>query len=162
MNDDLNLFTTFVVNSLQLRHLSFIFAVEIVKKYFFMKKKKYPQPSEAEFEILQVLWENQPTTVREVFEKLSKSRDVGYTTILKQMQRMFEKGIVTRTKEGKTHLYSSVPKEKEIQNGMLNKMVKTAFKGSKMDLVLQVLGNSKTSPEELDALQKWLQQQKNK
>lgn len=127
-----------------------------------MKKSSFPQPSEAELEILQVLWKDQPTTVRAIHEKLSKSKDVGYTTILKQMQRMFEKGIVSRTKEGKTHLYSSIPKEKDIQKGMFNKLVKTAFKGSKMDLVLHALGNSKPSKEELEKLQEWLQQQKNK
>lgn len=127
-----------------------------------MKKSSFPQPSEAELEILQVLWKDQPTTVRAIHEKLSKSKDVGYTTILKQMQRMFEKGIVSRTKEGKTHLYSSIPKEKDIQKGMFNKLVKTAFKGSKMDLVLHALGNSKPSEEELEKLQEWLQQQKNK
>jgi BlaI family penicillinase repressor len=125
-----------------------------------MKKNNYPQPSEAELAILQVLWGDEPTTVREVYEKLCKSRDVGYTTILKQMQRMFEKGMVTRIKEGKTHFYKSVPKEKDIQTGMLSKMVKTAFKGSKMALVLHVLGDTKTSSEELKVLQEWLQQQK--
>ena len=78
------------------------------------------------------------------------------------MQRMFDKGIVTRTKEGKIHLYSAVLKEKNIQKGMLNKLVKTAFKGSKMDLVMQVLGNSKVTPEEIEALQQWLEKQKTK
>jgi len=125
-----------------------------------MKKKHLPQPSEAELEILQFLWEKHPASVKEIHEKLSKSRDVGYTTILKQMQRMHEKGIISRTKKGKIHLYSSVSKEKDIQKGMLNKLVKTAFKGSKMDLILQALGNTKTSPEEIEALQEWLKQQK--
>ena len=127
-----------------------------------MKKNNLPQPSEAELEILQVLWKDQPTSVREIHEQLSKTKDVGYTTILKQMQRMFEKEIVTRTKEGKTHLYSAVLKEKNIQKGMLNKLVNTAFKGSKMDLVMQALGNSKVTPEEIEALQQWLEKQKTK
>ena len=127
-----------------------------------MKKNNLPQPSEAELEILQVLWKDQPTSVREIHEQLSKTKDVGYTTILKQMQRMFEKEIVTRTKEGKTHLYSAVLKEKNIQKGMLNKLVNTAFKGSKMDLVMQALGNLKVTPEEIEALQQWLEKQKTK
>ena len=127
-----------------------------------MKKNNLPHPSEAELEILQVLWKDQPTSIREIHEQLSKIKDVGYTTILKQMQRMFDKGIVTRTKEGKIHLYSAVLKEKNIQKGMLNKLVKTAFKGSKMDLVMQALGNSKVTPEEIEALQQWLEKQKTK
>lgn len=127
-----------------------------------MKKNNLPHPSEAELEILQVLWKDQPTSVREIHEQLSNIKDVGYTTILKQVQRMFDKGIVTRTKEGKIHLYSAVLKEKNIQKGMLNKLVKTAFKGSKMDLVMQALGNSKVTPEEIEALQQWLEKQKTK
>jgi len=125
-----------------------------------MKKKHLPQPSEAELEILQFLWEQQPSSVKEIHEKLSNTKDVGYTTILKQMQRMLEKGIISRTKKGKIHLYSSILKEKNVQKGMLNKLVKTAFRGSKMDLILQALGNTKTSPEEIEALQKWHKQQK--
>jgi len=127
-----------------------------------MKKNNLPHPSEAELEILQVLWKDQPASVREIHEQLSKTKDVGYTTILKQMQRMFEKGIVTRTKEGKIHLYNAVLKEKNIQKGMLNKLVNTAFKGSKMDLVMQALGNAKVTPEEIEALQQWLEKQKTK
>ena len=126
-----------------------------------MKKSNLPQPSEAELEILQVLWDNQPSTVRQVFEMISEKKEVGYTTILKQMQRMQEKGIVDRTKDGKTHLYTSVIKEKEVQKGMFDRLKNNVFKGSTMHLVMHALGNSKTSEEELEALQQWLQQQKN-
>jgi len=126
-----------------------------------MAKKKIFQPTEAELEILQILWKHQPATVRQIHEYLSKKKEVGYTTILKQMQRMHDdKQMLTRTKEGKTHLYSSIPKQNEIQQGMFSKLVDTVFDGSSMDLVMHALGKSKTSQEELDELQKWLDQQK--
>ncbi len=128
-----------------------------------MSKKQVFKPSEAELEILQILWKHQPATVREIHELLSKKREVGYTTILKQMQRMHDdKKMLTRTKEGKTHLYTAVPKEKDIKQGMFSKFVDNVFEGSPMDLVMHALGKSKTSEEELEELQKWLDQQKKK
>lgn len=128
-----------------------------------MSKKIIFKPSEAELEILQILWEHQPTTVKVIHELLSEQKEVGYTTVLKQMQRMYEdKKMLSRTKEGKTHLYKAIPKENEIKQGLFSKLVNTAFKGSSMDLVMHALGKSKTSQEELDALQEWLDQQKKK
>ena len=80
-----------------------------------MAKQAPYKPSEAELEILQILWEHQPTTVKVVHEILSKKKEVGYTTVLKQMQRMYEdKQMLKRTKEGKTHLYEAVAKERGI------------------------------------------------
>jgi len=128
-----------------------------------MPKKQF-NPSEAELEILQILWKIQPTTVRKIHEILSKKKDVGYTTILKQMQRMYhkDKGMLTRVKEGKTHLYTAIPKESKIKQGMLSKFVDAVFEGSQMDLVMHALGKSKTSKKELEELQKWLDEQKKK
>jgi predicted transcriptional regulator len=117
------------------------------------------EPSDAELEILQVLWEHEPATVRTVFEILEKKRDVGYTTILKQMQRMYEKGMVKRDKDGKGHVYTAVPREEEIKKTLLDDLVDKAFKGSAMDLVMHALGRADTSPEELEALKKWLEEQ---
>ena len=117
------------------------------------------EPSDAELEILQVLWTNEPATVRTVYEILEKKREVGYTTILKQMQRMYEKGMVKRIREGKLHLYTAVPRETEIQKTLLDDLVDKAFKGSAMDLVMHALGRGQTSPEELEALKKWLEEQ---
>jgi predicted transcriptional regulator len=126
------------------------------------KKEKY-KPSEAELEILQILWEQQPTTVKVIHEILSKKKEVGYTTVLKQMQRMYEdKKVLKRMKKGKTHLYEAIPKESEIQQGLFSKLVDTVFKGSSMDLVMHALGKTKTSEEELEVLQEWLDQQKKK
>lgn len=125
-----------------------------------MNDKKY-QPTESELEILQVLWANEPCTVRFIFEKLSAEKESGYTTILVQLQRMTKKGLVSRYKEGKTHYYCAVPKEQEIQENLFKRLVKTAYKGSAMELALHALGQAATSAEELDAIQQWLDQKKN-
>lgn len=127
-----------------------------------MEEKNISQPTEAELEILQVLWEHQPATVRFIHEQINQKREVGYTTILKQLQRMSDdkKKMVVRTKEGKTHYYSAVPKEREVQNSFYERMVNTVYKGSAMNLVMHALGQSDTTPEELEALQKWIENQK--
>jgi len=132
-----------------------------------MKEEKYFQPTESELEILQVLWENQPCSIRLVHEKLSakrvkENRDIiGYTTVLKQMQRMLsDKEMVKREKEGKAHLYTAIPKELEIQQTLSNQLIKTAYKGSALKMAMHALGQSDTSKEELEQLRKWLDQQK--
>lgn len=125
-----------------------------------MTKPKTFEPSDAELEILQVLWETQPATVKTVHDELSGKREVGYTTILKQMQRMFDKGMVERTKDGKTHWYTAVPEKQEVQQTLTDRLVDKAFSGSAMKMVMHALGQNTTSKEELDALQKWLDQQK--
>lgn len=127
-----------------------------------MEDKKVFQPTESELEILQVLWANEPCTVRFIFEELSKHKEVGYTTILVQLQRMTKKAMVSRHKEGKTHYYRAIPKEIEIQQNLFKRLVNTAYKGSAMQLALHALGQAETSEEELKALQQWLDQQKNK
>ena len=103
--------------------------------------------------------------MRTVFEALEKKRiqenkkEVGYTTVLKQMQRMYDKGMVERSKEGKTHFYTAVPREKDVQKSLLDDLVDKAFKGSAMDLVMHALGRGKASEEELEELKKWLDEQ---
>ncbi len=121
------------------------------------------QPTEAELEILQVLWQEQPATVKTVHERLAAKRQVGYTTILKQMQRMYEeKGLLTRTQEGKVHYYSAVHARSEIQSSLLDRLVDSAFGGSTLRLALRALGRKPATPEELEELQRWLDQQKKK
>lgn len=117
-------------------------------------------PSEGELEILQILWQHEPATVRFVHEQLSKSRDVGYTTTLKQMQRLHEKGILTRSEDGKTHLYSTTVPESEVQETLFKKMVNNVFKGSAIDLAMHALGSSNPSAKELRELEQLLQQMK--
>jgi BlaI family penicillinase repressor len=117
---------------------------------------KYIKPTESELEILQVLWEKGTASVREVHEELAKSKDVGYTTTLKLMQIMFEKGLVKRDATFKTHIYEPQVSRDKTQKHLLNKMIDTLFGGSSTQLVLQALGNHKASDEELEAIQQLL------
>ncbi len=128
-----------------------------------MSNKNIPQPTEAELEILQLLWEDQPLTVKEIHEVISQSKSVGYTTVLKQMQRMeAEKGMVTRYKEGKVHYYSAILQKEDVQTSSLNRFVDKVFNGSTSDLIMHALGNKPTSKKELEDLEKWLKEQKGK
>ena len=88
-----------------------------------------PKPTEKELEILHVLWSKGPSTVREINDLLSESREVGYTTTLKIMQIMFDKGLVERQKSGKTHIYKSVISEQDAQQSLVRQLVDSAFKG---------------------------------
>lgn len=117
-------------------------------------------PSEGELDILQILWAHEPCTVRFVHEHLSQDKEVGYTTTLKQMQRLLEKGIVTRTETGKTHYYSSAVPQDQVQQTLFQRVVKNAFKGSAIDLAMHALGQSEPSDEELRALEQLLQEKK--
>lgn len=117
---------------------------------------KNTKPTEGELEILQVLWDQQSATVRDVHEELSKLKDSGYTTTLKLMQIMFEKGLVTRDSTNKTHIYQPNVSKEKTQNLFLNKMINTLFSGSSAQLVMQALGNHKTSKEELDEIRNYL------
>jgi BlaI family penicillinase repressor len=120
------------------------------------------EPSEAQLEILQVLWENEPATVRFVHEKLSEVKEVQYTTTLKQIQRMVEKGMLTAEKSGKSYLYSTKIKESQVKKSMFNRLVDSTFRGSAMDLVMHALGQAKPSDDELEELRKWLEEKKQK
>ena len=117
---------------------------------------KYIKPTESELEILKVLWEKGTASVREVHEELAKSKDVGYTTTLKLMQIMFEKGLVKRDATFKTHIYEPQVSRDKTQKHLLNKMIDTLFGGSPTQLVLQALGNHKASDEELEEIQQLL------
>jgi predicted transcriptional regulator len=114
------------------------------------------KPTESELEILQVLWEREQASVREVHEELQKSKDVGYTTTLKLMQIMHEKGLVKRDDSFKTHIYQASVSKEKTQKHLLGKMINTLFGGSSAELVLQALGNHKASPAELEEIQRLL------
>ncbi|HEY9343449.1 MAG TPA: BlaI/MecI/CopY family transcriptional regulator [Hanamia sp.] len=120
------------------------------------------KPTGSELEILQILWEREAATVREVHEELSKTKSSGYTTTLKLMQIMFEKGIVTRDDRAKTHIYKAAVSRKKTQKQFLDKMINGLFAGSSTQLVLQALGNQKASKSELDEIQKYLDDLKNR
>jgi len=110
------------------------------------------KPTDAELEILQVIWLHGPVSVRFVNDELNREKQVGYTTTLKLMQIMTEKGLLKRSEKGRKHIYNVVLKEKEAKSLLLDKFVKTAFGGSAMDLVMQALGNHQTTPDELEDL----------
>jgi BlaI family penicillinase repressor len=110
------------------------------------------KPTESELEILSILWDKQNATVREVHEIVQQSKNIGYTTTLKLMQIMHEKGMVSRDESSKTHIYTPCFNKEKAQEQYLGKMIKTLFSGSTSDLVLQALGNNETSKDELIAI----------
>lgn len=114
------------------------------------------KPTDAELEILHVLWANGPSTVRQVHEALSQSRDIGYTTALKLMQIMYEKGLLSREEDARSHTYTAIVSEEDTQRTLVDRFVETAFRGSASKLVMQVLGQHKASREELDEIKNLL------
>lgn len=116
-----------------------------------------PKPTEKELEILQILWEKGPVAVKDVHEALGGEATNGYTTILKLLQIMHEKGLVTRQKLGKLHLYKAVPSLENTQQQILTRMIDTVFQGSAMQLVMSALGNKKSSKEELQEIKRYLE-----
>lgn len=122
------------------------------------------KPTDSELEILQVLWQKGSCTVREVNEILNQSRggEVGYTTTLKIMQIMYEKGLIGRDDSSKTHIYSAIVKEEDTQKQLLDRFMDSVFKGSAMKMVMQALGNQKTTPEELAEIKKLIEEMENK
>ena len=108
-----------------------------------------PRPTEAELEILQVLWEHGPCTVRDVHEILNHRDGTGYTTALKQLQIMHDKGLVERDESQRAHVYHAAVSKERTQKRFLADMVKRVFDGSSSRLVLQALGDHQASHEEL-------------
>jgi predicted transcriptional regulator len=117
---------------------------------------KVLKPTDSELEILQVLWEKGDATVREVHERLTETKDCGYTTTLKLMQIMFEKGLVLRDDSNRTHVYKANISREKTQKQLLNKMVDALFSGSHSQLVMQALGAHTLSRKELDEIQQLL------
>lgn len=113
------------------------------------------KPTESEMEILQVLWKKGQCSVREVHEALNK-KDVGYTTILKLMQIMLEKGLVDRDTSSKVHLYVSSISQEQTQHTFLERMIDNVYNGSTSKLVMQALGNKRTSQEEINLIKEYL------
>ena len=121
-----------------------------------MTAAKQIKPTESELEILQVLWDKGKATVREVHEVLSAYKDSGYTTTLKLLQIMFEKGLVTRDDSSKTHIYQALVTRDKTQKQLVAKMVDALFGGSTTQLVMQALGNQQPSKDELEEIQQLL------
>jgi BlaI family penicillinase repressor len=121
-----------------------------------MSEIKNIKPTESELEILRVLWDKREATVREVHEVLSEFKDSGYTTTLKLLQIMHEKGLVKRNDSGKTHIYQAAVSREQTQKQMLGKMMDTLFGGSTTQLVMHALGNKAPSADELNEIQQML------
>lgn len=120
------------------------------------------KPTESELTILNVLWNKNQATVREVHEVLNLKKDSGYTTTLKLMQIMHEKGLVTRNDSSKTHIYKANVSKEKTQNQLLGNMINNLFSGSAAQLVMQTLGNHNATTEELNEIQSILNQLKKK
>ena len=117
---------------------------------------KVPRPTEAELAILGVLWTKGPSTVRQVNDALSATRETGYTTTLKLMQIMAEKGLVTRDERDRSHVYSAKLSQDQTQRQLVTDLLDRVFDGSAAKLVIQALAAGKTSPEELAEIRKLL------
>ena len=113
--------------------------------------------TEKELQILQVVWQKGAVSVKDVHEALGGEEANGYTTILKLMQIMHEKKLLTRQKHGKLHLYEAVPTLENTRQQILDKMIQTVFSGSAAELVLSALGTGKSSKEELQEIKKYLE-----
>lgn len=123
-----------------------------------MSKKKIPKPTDAELQILQVLWEHGPSSVRFVNEQLNEEREVGYTTTLKLMQIMVDKGLARRNTESRTHIYTANVSESDTQRRLLEQFVDSTFRGSASKLVMQALGQHKASEDELEEIKALIEQ----
>lgn len=117
---------------------------------------KPPMPTDAELEILGLLWELGPSTVRRVHDVLQARRDIGYTAVLKLMQIMADKGLVDRDKSQRSHVYSSRKPAATTQRRVLRDLMERAFGGSSQRLVMQALATKRITPEELRELRELL------
>jgi BlaI family transcriptional regulator, penicillinase repressor len=115
-----------------------------------------PKPTDAELAILRVLWAGGPSTVREVHEVLARERSVGYTTVLKLLQIMTEKGLVLRNETERAHVYRATHSEEQSQRRLLQDLLERAFGGSAQKLVMQALTTKPASPEELAEIRRLL------
>lgn len=121
-----------------------------------MNANKPVKPTDSELEILNVLWAKGPATVRDIHDALAATKDAGYTTTLKLMQIMLEKGLLRREPSGKTHIYEAAITQEHTQGQIVRRMIDTVFNGSAMQLVMQALGNHKTNAAELEEIKKYL------
>jgi len=127
-----------------------------------MSLKGKHSPTESELEILQLLWECGPSTVRFINEKQNVQKEVGYTTTLKIMQIMAEKGMLSVNKESRQHIYTPTVDETETKSRLLDGFLKKTFSGSASKMVLQALGNHKPSEDELEEIKNLINEIENK
>jgi len=123
-----------------------------------MPEKSLPRPTEAELELLSVLWERGPSTVREIHEVLSGKKDTGYTTTLKILQKMTAKGLVRRDQSRRSHVYEAAWRAEQTQRQLVRDLLHRAFGGEPGKLVVQALSEEKASAEELAEIRRMLDQ----
>lgn len=121
-----------------------------------MPESNLPRPTDAELEILNVLWRRGPSTVREVFETIGETKQTGYTTVLKFMQIMSEKGLVRRDESERAHRYEAALAKEETQRQLIGDLLQRAFDGSARKLVLQALSTERASADELAEIRSML------
>ena len=121
------------------------------------EERPVPNPTPAELDILRVLWRRGPSTVRDVYEDLQGDRNAGYTTVLKFLQIMTEKGLVERDETRRPQIYRSHYSQEQTQRQLLRDLLQRAFGGSVRALVMQALTTKRSSPEELEAIEKLLE-----
>lgn len=117
-------------------------------------------PSEAQLEILDYLWNEQPATVQQIHDGLADRRQVSYNTVLTQLQRMVKSELVSRNTDQRTHTYRAAIKREVVESKLFGRLADTAFGGSTFNLALRALGNEAPTAEELDELQEWINRQK--
>jgi predicted transcriptional regulator len=120
-------------------------------------QKATKKPTDSELNILLILWEKGPSNVRSINDELSTTRDVGYTTTLKILQIMNEKGLVTRIKDGRNHIYSAAVEQNTAQQQFLDKLLTGVFGGSAKKLIMQALGTHNPSKKELEEIREYIQ-----
>jgi BlaI family transcriptional regulator, penicillinase repressor len=120
-------------------------------------RPEVPAPTDAELDVLRVLWERGPSTVREVHEVVSGGKDVGYTTVLKQMQVMHRKGLVKRSERFRSHVYEASQPQARVQRELVQSLIKQAFGGSASGLVQSALGGRKVTATELAEIREVLE-----
>jgi predicted transcriptional regulator len=121
-----------------------------------MPRKPSKRPTDAELAILQVLWEDGPSTVRDVHEKLTNYQTVGYTTVLKTLQIMTDKGLVRRDESQRAHVYEARRSEEHTQKRLLGDLLERAYRGSASRMVVQALSSQPASKQEIEEIRRIL------
>jgi predicted transcriptional regulator len=119
-----------------------------------------PKPTEVELELLRALWDKEEATVRELYEVVSQQRSLGYTSVLKTLQIMTEKGLVERTEAGKAHIYRAAASQEETQSQLLRDLSTRLFAGSAAQLAMHALAMEPASAEELEEIRRIIRQKK--
>jgi len=139
-----------------------MFVYETVRIKRFRTAHMELKPTDSELEILNILWEKGPSTVRDVHEVLERSKEAGYTTTLKLMQIMHDKKLLIRDETSRSHIYTANISQQKTQGQLVKKFIDNVFNGSTSQLVLQALGNHKANRQELDEIKQLLAEMEKK